>query len=112
MNDKLRAWEGLGHSGMFWARLSRDNFCSKLENISFLSRVMFFSKSFYVSRAFLRFGAKLSSAEAFGFDDVMKLFLKLRSVTGHFLVNCDYDLEYSLKLPFFFFFNGEPVLLA
>ena len=46
MNDKLRAWEGLGHSGMFWARLSRDNFRSKLEIISFLSRVMSVSKSF------------------------------------------------------------------
>ena len=46
MNDKLRAWEGLGHSGMFWARLSRDDFRSKLEIISFLSRVMYVSKSF------------------------------------------------------------------
>ena len=35
VNDKLRAWEGLGHSGMFWARLSRDDFRSKFENISF-----------------------------------------------------------------------------
>ena len=58
MNDKLRAWEGLGHSGMFWARLSRDDFRLKLENISFLSRVMFISKGFSVSRAFARFGAK------------------------------------------------------
>ena len=46
VNDKLRAWEGLGHSVMFWARLSRDDFRSKLENISFLSRVMSVSKSF------------------------------------------------------------------
>ena len=46
VNDKLRAWEGLGHSGMFWARLSRDDFRSKLEIISFLSRVMSVSKSF------------------------------------------------------------------
>ena len=66
VNDKLRAWEGLGHSGMFWARLSRDDFRSKLENISFLSRVMFISKSFSVSRAFVRFGAKRSSSGAFG----------------------------------------------
>ena len=48
MNDKLRAWDGLGHSGMFWARLSRDDFRSKLEIISFLSRVMSVSKSFFV----------------------------------------------------------------
>ena len=46
MNDKLRAWEGLGHSGIFWARLSRDDFRSKLEIISFLARVMSVSKSF------------------------------------------------------------------
>ena len=72
----LRAWEGLGHSRMFWARLSRDDFRSKLEIISFLSRVMSVSKSFFVSRAFERFGAKLSSSGAFGFDDVLEVFLK------------------------------------
>ena len=42
VNDRLRTREGLGHSGgMLWARLSRDDFRSKLEIISFLSRVMF-----------------------------------------------------------------------
>ena len=76
MNDKLWAWEGLGHSGMFWARLSRDDFRSKLEIISFPSGVMSVSKSFFVSRAFERFGAKCSSSGAFGFDDVLGLFLK------------------------------------
>ena len=77
VNDKLRAWEGFGHSGMFWARLSRDDFRSKLEIISFLSRVMSISKSFFfVSRAFERFGAKCSSSGAFGFDNVLGLFLK------------------------------------
>ena len=48
MNVKLRAWDGLGHSGMSWARLSRDDFRSKLEIMSFLSRVMSVSKSFLV----------------------------------------------------------------
>ena len=47
---------------------------------------MFISKSLSlkrdVSRAFLRFGVKRSSAEAFGFDDVFKLFVKLRPL-GH-----------------------------
>ena len=76
VNDKLWAWEGLGHSGMFWARLSRDDFRSKLEIISFLSGVMSVSKSFFVSRAFERFGAKCSSSGAFGFDDVLGLILK------------------------------------
>ena len=46
VNDKLRAWEGFDHSRKFWARLSRDDFRSKLEIISFLSRDMTFSKSF------------------------------------------------------------------
>ena len=56
-------------------RLSRDDFRSKLEIISFLSRDMTFSKSFF-SRAFERFGAKRSSSGAFGFDDVLEVFLK------------------------------------
>ena len=76
VNDKLRAWEGFGHSRKFWARLSRDDFRSKLEIISFLCRDMTFSKSFFVSRAFERFGAKRSSSGAFGFDDVLEVFLK------------------------------------
>ena len=110
MNDKLRAWEGLGHSGMFWARLSRDDFRSKLENISFLSQVMFIS-SFFVSRAFVRFVAKCSNAEAFGFDNVLKLFLKLRPVNGHLIANSDYNLEYFFE-NYLSFFKAEPVLLA
>ena len=102
VNDKLWAWEGLGHSEMFWVRLSRDDFRSKLENISFLSRLMFISKSFFVSRAFVKFGAKVSSSWAFGFDDVLELFLKLRSVTGHLFANSDYDLVYFLNFAFLF----------
>ena len=101
-NDKLRAWEGLGHSGMFWARLSRDDFRSKLENISFLSRVMFISKSFSVSRAFVRFGAKRSSAGAFGFDDALELFLKTPLCLRAFLANPEYDHEIFLKISFIF----------
>ena len=50
VNDKLWAWEGLGHFGMCWARFSGDDFRSKLEIISFLSRVMFISKSFCFPR--------------------------------------------------------------
>ena len=76
VNDKLQAWEGLGYSRILWARLSRDDFRSKLKIISFLSRVMSVSKSFFVSRAFERFGAKRSSSWAFGFNDVLEAFLK------------------------------------
>ena len=35
VNDKLRAWEGLGHSRMFWVRLPGDDFRSKLETVWF-----------------------------------------------------------------------------
>ena len=112
MNDKLWAWEGLGHSGMFWAWLSRDDFRSKLEIISFPSGVMSVSKSFFVSRAFERFGAKCSSSGAFGFDDVLGLFLKtpLRH-QAFFFANSYYDHKYFLKI-FFLFSKAEPVLLA
>ena len=111
MNDKLWAWEGLGHSGMFWARLSRDDFRSKLEIISFPSGVMSVSKSFFVSRAFERFGAKCSSSGAFGFDDVLGLFLKTplrhRAFFCKLLLRPQVFLENS-----FLFSKAESVLLA
>ena len=112
VNDKLRAWEGLGHSGMFWARLLKDDFRLKLEIISFLSRVMSVSKTFFVSRAFERFGAKLSSLGPFGFDDVLEVYLKtpLRH-WAFFSSNSNYDQEYFLKISFLFS-KAEPVLLA
>ena len=112
VNDKLWAWEGLGHSGMFWARLSRDDFHSKLEIISFPSRVMSVSKNFFVSRAFERFGAKCSSSGAFGFDDVLGLFLKTSAPSpGIFFLRTHCDHKYFLKISFLFF-KAEPVLLA
>ena len=111
VNDKLRAWEGLGHSGMFWARLSRDDFHSKLEIISFLSRVVSVSKSFSVSRAFQRLGAKCSSSGAFGLDDVLGLFLKTPLRHGAFLRTLTTTTSISWNFPFLFS-KAEPVLLA
>ena len=112
VNDKLWAWEGLGHSGMFWARLSRDDFRSKLEIISFPSGVMSVWKRFFVSRAFERFGAKCSSSGAFGFDDVLGLFLKTRLChRAFFFANSYYDHKYFLKISVLFS-KAEPVLLA
>ena len=110
MNDKLWAWEGLGHFGMFWARFSGDDFRSKLEIISFLSRVMLISKSFFVSRAFAKFGAKRSSPGAFGFDDVLELFLK--TALRHWAFSCELRLRPLFFENFFSFFKSEPVLLA
>ena len=106
VNDKLWAWEGLGHSGMFWARLSRDDFRSKLEIISFPSGVMSVSRSFFVSCAFERFGAKCSSSGAFGFGDVLGLFLKTPLRHRAFFANSYYDHEYFLEIPFFFKSRG------
>ena len=102
VNDKLRAWEGLGHSGMFWARLSRDDFRSKLENISFLSRVMFISKSFSVSRAFVRFGAKRSSSGLLVSTMPWSFFWKLHFVSGHFLRTLNVTTRFFLKISFIF----------
>ena len=97
---------------MFWARLSRDDFRSKLEIISFLSRVMFVSKRFFfVSRAFDRFGTKRSSSEAVGFDDDLEVFLKTPLRHRAFFANSDYDHEYFLKISFLFS-KTEQVLLA
>ena len=107
VNDKLLAWEGLGHSEMFWARLSRDDFRSKLEIISFLSRVMSVSKSFIVSCAFERFGAKRSSSWAFTFDDVSRVFLK--TPLRHWAFFCElrlYDHQYFSK-NFLSFFQSK-----
>ena len=69
------------------------------------------SKSFSVSRAFERFGAKRSSSGAFGFDDVFEVFLKTPFHRGHFFANSDYDHGYFLKISFLFS-KAEPVLLA
>ena len=103
VNDKLRAWEGLGHSRMFWARRS------KLEIISFLSRVMSVSKSFFVFPALLKDLAP--NVQALGLlvsTMSWRPFWKLRSVTRHFFGNSDYDHEFFENfLSFFFFFQSR-----
>ena len=111
VNEKLWAWEGLGHSGMFWARLSRDDFRSKLEIISFRSPSYVHFEEFFVSRAFVKFGAKRSSPGAFGFDDVLELFLK--TAPGHWAFSCELRLRPRVFFEnFYSFFKAEPVLLA
>ena len=108
--DKLRAWEGLGHCGTFWARLSWDDFRSKLKIISIFPRLCSFRKVFSVSPCFCKIWR-----QTFGFNDVLELFLnfclKLRSATGESF--CELRLR-----PRDFFQNylsllkAEPVLLA
>ena len=99
VNDKLRAWERLGHSRMFWARLSRDDFRLKIEIISFLSRDMSISKSFFASHAFERFGAKRSRSGVFGSDDVLEVFLK--TPLRHRAYFCELRLRPQIFFSFF-----------
>ena len=107
VNDKLRVWEGLGHSGMFWARLSRGDFRSKLENISFLSRVMFISKSFFCFPRFCKIWRQTSELWSFWFRrclglERLELFWKLRFVSGHFLRTLNMTTRFFWKFLLFF----------
>ena len=90
VNDKLRAWEGFGHSRKFWARLSRDDFRSKLEIISFLSRDMTFSKSFLIPALLKDLAPNVQALGLLVSTMSWRSFWKLRSVTGHFFANSDY----------------------
>ena len=101
VNDRLRAWEGLGHSRMFWARLSRDDFRSKLKIISFLSRDMSASMIFLFPALFERFGAKSSSSGVFGFDDVLEVFSKTPLRHRAFLRTTTTTTSIFWKFPFF-----------
>ena len=111
VNDKLWAWEGRGHFRMFSARLSGDNFRSKLEIISFPSRVMFISKSFLFPALLQNLAPNVRALGLLVSTMSWSSFWKLRSVTRHFLANSDYDHEYFFE-NFFSFFKAEPVLLA
>ena len=111
VNDKLRAWEGLGHSRMFWARLSRDDFRLKLEIISFLSRVMSVSKSFLFPALLKDLAPNVQVLGLLVSTMSWRSSSKLRSVTGHFFANSVYDHEYFLKICFLFS-KEELVLLA
>ena len=105
VNDKLRAWEGLGHSVMFWARLSRDDFRLKLENISFLSRVMSVSKSFLFP-ALLKIWRQTFKLWRFGFDNVLEVFLK--APLRHRACFCDLRLRPRVFFwEFLFFFPKQ-----
>ena len=111
VNDKLWAWEGLGHSGMFGARLLRDDFRSKLEIISFPSEVMSVSKSFLFPALLKDLAPKVEALELLVSTMFWGSFWKLRSVTGHLFANSYYDHKYFLKISFLFS-KAEPVLLA
>ena len=112
VNDKLRAWEGFGHSGMFWARLSRDDFRSKLEIISFLSRLMSVSKSCFCFPRFWKIWRQMFKLWDFRFRRCFGALLKTPLChRAFFFANSDYDHKYFLNIPFLFS-KAEPVLLA
>ena len=105
---------GVGGTRPLWNVLGETNegrFSFEARNylFSFQSYVRF--EEFFVSRAFERFGAKCSSSGAFGFDDVLGLFLKTPLLHRAFFANSDYDHKYFLKISFLFS-KAEPVLLA
>ena len=102
VNDKLRAWEGLGHSGMFWARLSRDDFRSKLENISFLFRVMFISKSFFCFPRFCKIWRQTFKLWSFWFRRCLGAFFESSALSPGIFANPEYDHEMFLKISFIF----------
>ena len=110
LNDKLQACEGLGHFGMFWARLSMDDFRSKIELSLFFPEFCSFRRVFCFPR-FCKIWRQTFERWAFGFDNVLKLFLKLHSVTGHLFANSDYDLGCFFE-DYFSFSKADPVLLA
>ena len=115
VNDKLRAWEGLGHSRMFWARLSRDDFRSKLEIISFLSRVMSVSKSFFCFPRFCKIWRQIFNLWGFWFRRCLGgLFENSAPSPGIFLrTPTTWTTTTSIFLKISFLFSKtEPMLLT
>ena len=94
---------GRGYQGTIFVRSSKLSLS--------LWRVMSVSKSFSVSRAFQRFGAKCSSSGAFGLDDVLGLFLKTPLRHRAFLGTLTTTTSISWKFSFLFS-KAEAVLLA
>ena len=111
VNDKLRAWEGLGHSGIFWVRLSRDDFRSKLEIISFLSRVVSVSKSFFVSPCFWKIWRQTFKPCGFWFRRWLGGLFENSALSPGILLRTP-TMTTSIFWKFPFFFKAEPVLLA
>ena len=62
-----QTWHGLGHSRMSWARLSRDNWRSMLESISFSFHIsVHFEKFFFCFPCFCRIWREIPGANGFG----------------------------------------------
>ena len=110
VNDKLWACEGLGHSGMFWGEALRGRFSFEARNylFSFPSYVHF--EEFFCFPRFCKIWRQ-TFLPAFGFDDVLELFLK--TALRHSAFSCELRLRPQVFFEnFFSFFKAEPVLLA
>ena len=98
---------GVGGTRPLWDVLGealerRFSFEARNNFFSFQSYVRF--KEFFVSRAFERFGAKRSSSRAFGFDDVLEVFLKTPLRHQAFFWRAPTATKSTFwKFPFFFF---------
>ena len=106
---KLRAWEGFGHWRMFWTRLPRDDFRSKLESISFLSRVTLISKSFLFPALFWDLAPNVWAMGLFVSMMSWSFFWKFLSITRHFLRTPTTTMRIFFK---YLFFKAEPLFLA
>ena len=77
----------------------------------FFSELCAFRRVFFVSCAFVKFGAKRPSPGAFGFDNVFELFLK--TALRQWAFSCELRLWPRVFFEnFHSFFKAEPVLLA
>ena len=93
---------GRGSQGTIFVRTSKISL--------FFPEICSFRRVF-VSRAFVRFGAKRSNSGAFGFDDVLELFLE--TLLGHRASFCELRLRPRVFFEnFLSFFKTQPVLLA
>ena len=96
---------GVGGTRPLWnvfREALRDDFRSKLKNISFLSQVMFISRSFLFPALLQNLAPNVPALGILVSTMSWSSFRKLRSVTGHFLVNYNYDHEHFWKISFLF----------
>ena len=100
VNDKFWAWEGLGHSGMFWARLSVDDFRLSSKLSLFFPELCSFRRVFLLPALLQNLAPNVLALGLLVSTMPWSSFWKLRSVTWHFLANSDYDHEYFLKISF------------
>ena len=104
VNDKLRAWEGLGHSGMFWARLAlKGRFSFEAQNylFSFQSYVRF--EEFFCFPRFSKIWRQMFKLWGFWFGGCFGALFENSAPSPGIFANSDYDHKYFLKIFLSFF---------